>query len=712
MEVQLKIAKRLKIASLAMLVSALSVYGSRLIGVGLSTTLALGVRAEPSVVEPTFPVGVDIAGMDRSVAPGANFFIYANGTWLRANEIPSDRKSYGYWDVVQELVERRVADLIRHATEGEPTGGSENRKIGDYFASFMQEDRIETLGLRPLQPILERIKEISNRRSLAAFLGGTLRADVDVLNDTEVYTDNLFGLWVAQDLNHPDRYVPFLLQGGLGMPDRSYYLDVSAGMADIRSKYATHVAEMLKLIGLSDTVVRAARIVDLESRIATVHSSREATEDVQKGNNHWLRRDFETRAPGLDWNVFFAAAEFPKNQQDFVVWQPSAVAGISALVASQPLATWKDYLALHAVEHRAAFLPKAVVEANFAFHGTILDGTPELRVRWRRAIDATNHALGDAVGKLYAERYFSAAAKVRIEEMVDQLRTAFSRRIDLLEWMAPETRESAKAKLRTLKVGVGYPEQWRDYTGLDVVMGDAFGNAERAANFEYHYHLAKLGRPVDRGEWVMNPQTVNAVNLPAMNALNFPAAMLQPPYFSLDSDPAQNYGSIGATIGHEISHSFDDQGATFDATGHLRNWWTKEDLAHFRAASTQLVKQFDAYHPLPDLAVNGQLTLSENIADLGGLLAAHDAYRLEVRGRPDAMTDGFTGEQRFYLSYAQSWREKHREAALRNAVLTDGHAPEEYRASTARNMDEWYAAFDIQAGQPLYLAPADRVRIW
>ena len=712
MEVKFKMAKRLKIATLAMLVSALNVRGSCLIVVGLSTALVLGARAESPVAEPTFPVGVDVGGMDRSVAPGANFFVYANGTWLRTNEIPSDRKSYGYWDVVEELVERRVADLIQHAAEGEPTGGSRERKVGDYFASFMQEDRIEALGLRPLQPILKRIKEISNRRSLATFLGGTLRADVDVLNDTEVYTDNLFGLWVAQDFDHPDRYVPFLLQGGLGMPDRSYYLDVPAGMADIRAKYAAHVAEMLNLIGFSDTVARAARIVDLENRIATVHWSREATEDVQKGNNHWLRRDFETRAPGLDWDVFFAAAELPKNQQDFVVWQPSAVAGISALVASQPLATWKDYLALHAVEHRAAFLPKAIVEAHFAFHGTMLDGTPELRVRWKRAIDATNHALGDAIGKMYAARYFSAAAKVRIEEMVDRLRTAFSQRIDLLEWMAPETKASAKAKLRTLKVGVGYPDQWRDYTGLDVVRGEAFGNAERADKFEYHFHLAKLGRPVDRGEWVMNPQTVNAVNLPAMNALNFPAAMLQPPYFNLDSDPEQNYGSIGAAIGHEISHSFDDQGATFDATGRLRNWWTKADLAHFRDASARLVRQFDAYHPFPDLAVNGQQTLSENIADLGGLLAAHDAYRLEVRGRPDTMTDGFTGEQRFLLSYAQSWREKHREAALRRAVLTDGHAPDEYRASTVRNIDGWYAAFDIQAGQPLYLAPGARVRIW
>ena len=679
---------------------------------GLSLALAPYARGEAILNEPNFPVGVDIAGMDRSVAPGANFFVYANGTWLRTNEIPSDRKSYGYWDVVQELVERRVADLIQLASAGEQAGSSQTRKIGDYFASFMQEDRIEALGLLPLQPILKRIKEISNRRSLAAFLGNTLQADVDVLNNTRVYTDNLFGLWVAQDLDHPDRYVPFLLQGGLGMPDRSYYLDVSAGMADIRAKYATHVAEILKLIGFSDTAARAARIVDLEYRIATVHWSREATEDIQKGNNHWLRREFETKAPGLDWNVFFAAAQFPKNQQDFVVWQPSAVVGISALVASQPLTTWKDYLALHAVEHRAAFLPKAVIEEHFAFHGTTLDGTPELRARWKRAIDATNNALGDAVGKVYAERYFSAAAKARIEEMVEQVRTAFGRRIDLLEWMAPQTKESAKAKLRTLKVGVGYPDQWRDYTGLDVVRGDAFGNAERAAKFEYHFRLAKLGHPVDRGEWVMNPQTVDAVNLPAMNALNFPAAILQPPFFSLDSDPAQNFGSTGAAIGHEISHSFDDQGATFDATGRLRNWWTNEDLAHFRAAGAQLARQFDAYHPFPDLAVNGQQTLSENIADLGGLLVAHDAYQQEARGRPDSMTEGFTGEQRFFLSYAQSWREKYREAALRRAVLTNEHAPAEYRASTARNIDGWYEAFDIQARQPLYLALADRVRIW
>jgi putative endopeptidase len=680
--------------------------------IALSFAVAPCALGAPAVNEPTFPPGIEVTGMDRSVSPGASFFAYANGTWLRTNEIPPDRSSYGSWDVVEELVERRVANLIQHLAEAKQTERFETRMIGDYYASFMQEDRIEALGLRPLQPILKRIKAISNRRALATFLGTTLRADVDVLNDTRVYTDNLFGLWVAQDLDHPDRYVPFLLQGGLGMPDRSYYLDTSARMADTRAQYATHVAAMLRLIGFSDAAAQAARIVDLEHGIAAVHWSREATEDVQKGNNRWLRHEFGIKAPGLDWELYFAAAQLPIGQEDFVVWQPSAVAGISALVASQPLATWKGYLALHAVEHRARFLSKAIVAESFAFYGTTLQGTPELRARWKRAIDATNDALGDAVGKLYAERYFPAAPKTRVEEMVEQLRAAFSRRIDSLEWMTPETKAGAKAKLTTLKVGVGYPDHWRDYAALSIVPGDAFGNAERAAQFEYHYQLAKLARAVDRAEWVMTPQMVNAVNLPAINALNFPAAMLQPPFFNPESDSAHNYGAIGAIIGHEISHSFDDQGATFDATGRLRNWWSAEDLAHFRAAATRLVQQFNDYHPFPDLAVNGQQTLSENIADLGGLLAAHDAYQQEVRARPESAAAGFTGEQRFFLSYAQNWREKLRDPALRKEVLTDGHAPDEYRASTVRNTDGWYAAFDVQAGQPLYLAPADRVRVW
>ena len=689
---------------------------------GLSLALALCARGypaatdpaatDPAATDPAFPPGIEVAGMDRSVAPGASFFAYANGAWLRAHEIPPDLSSYGSWDVIEQLVERRLADLIQHPDQGAQTTGSAIRLIRDYYAGFMDEARIEAQGLRPLDPTLQAIGAISNRVELARFLGGTLRADVDVLNSTNVYTDNLFGLWIAQDLDHPDRYVPFLLQGGLGMPDRSYYLDPAAAMGEIRAKYVTHIAAMLTLAGVSDAAARAARIVDLEHRIAAVHLSREATVDVLKGNNHWRRSDFDTKAPGLNWRIFLASAHLPQHQQDFVVWQPSAVTGIAALVASQPLGTWKDYLVLHALEHRAAFLPAAVVAEHFAFYGTTLNGTPELRVRWKRAIDATNDALGEAVGRLYVERYFSAQAKASIEEMVEQLRAAFARRIDSLDWMTQETRTSAKAKLAALKVGIGYPDHWREYSGLNIVANDAFGNAERAASFEYRYQLAKLGRPVDRAEWAMTPQMVNAVNLPAMNALNFPAGMLQPPFFNPGGDAAHNYGAIGTIIGHEISHSFDDQGSTFDASGRLRNWWAPADLKHFQAAGARLVQQFDAYHPFPDLAVNGQLTLSENIADLGGLLAAHDAYQQEVRARPDSVVDGFTGEQRFYLSYAQNWREKVRDPALRKGVLTDSHAPDEYRASTVRNADGWYAAFDVSSGQPLYLAPTDRVRVW
>jgi predicted metalloendopeptidase len=684
----------------------------RALFVGLGVGFAPVGHGGPPAPEPLFPPGLDTAGMDTSVAPGDDFFAYANGTWLKTTDIPPDRSDYGIGQILEDLTERRLVDLLQQLSGGTQAPGPDARKISDYYSSFMDEAGIEALGLQPLQPLLKEIAAISDRHALARFLGRTLRTDVDVLNSTQLYTDNVLGLWVAQDLDRPDRYVPFILQGGLGMPDRSYYLDPSAPVAAIRKKYAVHVAAVLKLAGLTDADTRGPRIVALEHQIADVHWSRAKSEDVLKGNNRWRRREFGARAPGLDWEAFFAAAHLPPGQLDFIVWQPSAVAGISALVAKEPLATWKDYLVLHAIEHRAACLPKAVVAEHFAFFEATLNGTPELRPRWKRAYAATTVALGDAVGKLYVERYFSAAAKARIEQMVERLRAAFSRRIDSLEWMAPATKTSAKAKLAALKVGVGYPDHWRDYSALVVVPKDAFGNAERSELFEYRYNLAKLGHPVDRAEWVMTPQTVNAVNLPAMNALNFPAAILQPPLFDPTSDAAQNYGATGATIGHEISHSFDDQGSAFDATGRLHNWWTPADFEHFQAAGARLVAQFDGYRPFPDLAVNGKQALSENIADVAGLAVAFDAYRQSLGGRADSVVHGFTGEQRFFLSYAQSWREKMREPALRRQILANGHAPAEYRGDTVRNLDGWYAAFEVRAGQRLQLAPADRVRVW
>ena len=684
------------------------------LAVALALTAVACGPASPAVRPAAAPKpspGIDLAGIDRSVAPGDDFFAYANGTWIKNTEIPPDRASYGPSSALEEVTARRTADLIKETARTPGPAGSDARKIGDFFASFMDEPGIEAKGLQPLKPALDRIAAITDAQGLARVLGGSLRADVDVFNATNLQTDNLFGLWVAQDLNDPTRYSPFLLQGGLGMPDRDYYLDPSPRMADLRTRYQAHIAALLKTGGVTDADAKAARIFDLERRIAQTHTSRVDSEDVRKGNNHWTRQEFAGRAPGLDWQAFFSEAGLDR-QNDFVVWQPGAVTGISALVREQPLETWKDYLTLRVLDHFSFVLPRAFLEERFAFYGKVLTGAQQLRERWKRAVSATDEALGEVVGKLYVARYFSPEEKARAEEMVRNELAAFGRRIDSLEWMAPQTKLRAKAKLAVLKVGVGYPDRWRDYSAYEVVAGDALGNVQRAELFNYRRSLKKLGQPVDRGEWVMNPQLVNAVNLPAMNAMNFPAAILQPPNFDPTRPVVMDYGAIGSVIGHEISHSFDDQGALFDASGRLENWWTKEDFAHFTSSAQALVRQYDRYRPLPDLAVNGKLTVSENIADLAGLAAAYDAYRLSLGGKEAPVVEGLTGDQQFFLSFAQTWRRKTREQAARQRLLTDSHAPAEYRADTVRNLDPWYAAFAVKPGQALYLAPPDRVRIW
>ncbi|HEX9104209.1 MAG TPA: M13 family metallopeptidase [Polyangia bacterium] len=675
-----------------------------------ATTTAAPADAAHAAAPPP-PSGIDLAGMDRAVAPGDDFFAYANGAWMKTTEIPPDRSSFGVGAILDELTTKRTAELITTAAKGDAPAGSDARKIGDFYASYLDEAAVEAKGVAPLSPTLERIAAVKDAAGLATFVGTTLRADVDVLNNTHLDTDNLFGLWVAQDLSDPSRYSPFLLQGGLGMPDRDYYLDPSPRMADIRAKYVAHIAAMLTNAGVADAAAKAPRIFELEKRIALAHATRVETEDVQKGNNHWKRSEFARRAPGLDWAAFFAAARLDK-ADTFVVWQPKAFTGIAALARSVPLSTWKDYLAYHAIEHVAGRLPKKFVDEQFAFYGKVITGTPKNRDRWKRAVYATDAALGEAVGKLYVEKYFPPSEKARAEAMVKNILAAFRKRIDKLEWMAPATKEKAKAKLAALKVGVGYPDKWRDYSGLEIVRGDLFGNGERAERFEYERNLKKLGQPVDRGEWVMNPHLVNAVNLPAMNALNFPAAILQPPFFDPSRPAAMDYGATGSVIGHEISHSFDDQGALFDAEGRLQNWWTKADFAHFSASAAELQKQFDAYRPFPDAHVNGKLTSSENIADVAGLSAAYDAFRLSLDGKEAPAAQGLTGDQQFFLSFAQSWRTKMREAAARARLLTDGHAPPAYRTDTVRNLDAWYPAFDVKEGQKLALPPAGRVRVW
>ena len=665
-------------------------------------------QAQASASKPQLgSFGFDAAGMDRSIEAGDDFFGYANGEWVRNTEIPADRSSYGSFNVIAE---KTLADTRAIMEEAGSAADGEARKVGDYYAAYMDEATIEARGIAPLQPQLQAIAGIGDRQALARALGATLRADVDLLNATNFYTPHLFGVWVSVDLLQPQRNAPYLVQGGLGMPDRDFYLE-GGRMAELRKTYEGYVARLLELSGDADAAARAARIVALETKIAHAHATQEDTNDVEKGANAWKQADLGAKAPGMDWAAFLDAAGLSA-QQDFIVWQPQAVAGLSRLVASEPLDAWKDYLAFHALDEAAPYLPKAFADAHFAFHGTAMNGTPQQSERWKRAVGETNAAIGEAVGKIYVERHFDAATKARADEMAKNIIAAFARRIDALEWMSPQTKAHAQAKVAGLKVGMGYPDKWRDYGTLEVKRDDALGNAQRASLFEYRRNLAKLGQPVDHGEWAMLPQTINAMNVPLENRLVFPAAILQPPFFDGAADDAVNYGAIGAVIGHEISHGFDNAGALFDETGKLHNWWTADDLKQFNAAGDALAAQFGGYEPFPGVHVNGRLTLGENIADVAGLATAHDAYVLSQQGKPAQALEGFTPDQRFFLGFAQAWRSKAREQALRNSLLTNVHAPGQFRALTVRNLDAWYPAFDVKQGQQLYLAPEQRVKVW
>jgi putative endopeptidase len=654
---------------------------------------------------------LDLEAIDRTVKPGDDFFLYANGAWYGKAEIPADRDVTGVGLLLVEEIERRTKSSLEEAARGAAPAGSPAQKVGDAYASYLDEAAIEAQGLAPLAKEMASIAKISDKRSLSAFLGASLRADVDPLNNTNLHTDRILGLWVEQDLNDSSRTAPYLLQGGLGMPDRSYYVDDSAPMAAMRTKYAQHLATTLRLAKIDGSDAKTARAIALETKIAAAHATRVESEDVGKANNPWARTEFASRAPGIDWGAFFAAAHLD-GQPQFIVWHPRAVSGIAALVASEPLETWRAYLTARAVDRASPLLPRALADEHFAFYGTALRGTPTAPPRWRRALDETNRELGEAVGQLYVARFFPAESKEAVKAIVANLVSAYGKRIDALPWMAPATKAKAKEKLRTLDVGIGYPDQWRDYGALSITKGDALGNAERAEAFEYERNLARLGKPVERGDWCMVPQVVNAVNLPVRNALNFPAAILVPPFFDPRSTAAANYGSIGAVIGHEISHSFDDQGAKFDAQGRFENWWTPEDLAHFTASGAALAAQFSAYRPFPDVAVNGEQTLGENIADLAGLAAAYDAWQASLGGAPAPVQDGLSGDQQFFLGFAQTWREKLRDEVLRVALATDGHAPPHYRTLTVRNIDAWYGAFGVAPGDALFLAPTARVRVW
>ncbi len=674
--------------------------------------LAIGCISLPAQQAPeTGSHGISAANMDTSVKPGDNFYEYSNGDWIKRTTIPPDRAAVGAFSVLADLSNKRTAALIQEAAKSHAAPGSNAAKIAAAFNSYMDEAGINAKGLAPLHSHLAAIAAISNKTELASALGETLRSDVDALNNTNFHTPNLFGMWVAPDFNNSDHYAAYLLQGGLTLPDREYYLSDNQHMRDLRAKYQTHVAAMFKLAGFSDVDARTERVIALEHAIAQTHLTLAENDDIHKANNPWKQSDFAAKAPGLDWAAYFAGAGLAK-QQSFIVWQPSAFTGESALVASQPLDAWKDWLSLHMIEAYASFLPKPLADEHFDFFGKTLSGVTQQRPRWQNGVAVVNGLLGDAVGQIYAQKYFPPAAKAAAQAMVANIIASFRQRINALDWMAPATKAEAQAKLTTLYVGVGYPETWRDYSALEIKPDDAFGNVWRGSLFRYHHDVARIGGPVDRKEWSMTPQTVNAVNLPLQNALNFPAAILQPPFFDAKAPAAFNYGAIGSIIGHEISHTFDTEGSAFDSKGRVRNWWTDADLAHFSAATAKLAAQYDTYHPFPDLAVNGKQTLAENIADISGVSAAYDGYRASLKGGTAPVQDGFNGDQQFFIAFGQNWGTKERDAALRQQVMTDSHSPAQYRADTIRNVDAWYAAFDVKPGQTLYLTPEQRVRIW
>jgi len=664
-----------------------------------------------TAAKPGTGIGVDLTAIDKNVRPGDDFDGFANGGWAARAEIPADRSSIGVGLDVFNKAEANNAAIIDAALKANAPAGSDQRLIADYYTAFNDTAGIEKRGLAPVRDELAAIAALKDKTALATMLGANLRADVDPLNATNFETENLFGLFVTQAFDKPDTTTPYLLQGGLGLPDRDYYVSAKPEMAEIRNAYKAYIAQIFGLAGMSDPQARAQRVFDLEMKIAGVHADIETSQDAHKANNPWKKADFAAKAPGLDWDAFWKAASLG-NQQDFIVWHPGAVTGEAKLVNSEPLEAWQDWLAFHRINEVSAMLPQTFDAAHFEFFSHKLNGTPKARPRDMRAIAAVNDWLGDAVGQLYVKQFFPASSKTDIQTMVKGILAAFDRRVAALPWMADTTKAEARRKIETLRVGVGYPETWRSYADLTVRPDDPVGNFRRAQLAEYRHQLAKIGKPVDRGEWWMTPQTVNAVNLPLQNALNFPAAILQAPYYDPTADAAANYGAIGSVIGHEISHSFDNLGSDFDADGRLRNWWTPADLAHFEAAGAALAAQFDAYEALPGLHLKGKQELGENIADVAGLVAAYEAYHASLNGKEPPVIGGLTGDQRFFLSFAQSWRTKMREQLLRARIATDVHAPARWRVQTVRNVDAWYPAFNVQPGQLLYLPADKRVKVW
>ena len=661
---------------------------------------AVAVEAAPATPEPAPPpkpqygtFGFDTAGMDTSIAPGDDFYLYGNGTWAKNTPIPADKSNYGSFSVLQDLSQQRVRDILDAAKD------DSNSKIGAAYASFLDEAAVEAKGLTPIQPWLDQVRGLDSRVGYAALEAQAARNGIT----------GLFNGFVTQDDRNTDVYITSLNQAGLGMPDRDMYLLPDANFVSLRAGYLEHLTRMLTLAGETNAAARAKAIMAFETGIAKVSWTREDVGDATKTYNKMSLADLEKLAPGFDWAAYLQGRN--ANVNELLVAEPSAFKAIAALSAKAPLQVLKDQLLVQSLDTYADVLPKAITDENFAFYGTKLNGTPENQPRWKRAVDFTTNILDDDVSKLYVAKWFPPESKAAMDKLVANIIAAMGGRIDKLTWMVPETKAKAKAKLAAFTPRIGYPNQWHDYT-FDVRRDDLFGNAMRANQWSHDWNIHKLGQPIMRWEWGLDPMTVNAQANFKIVAITFPAAILQPPFFDPNADPAVNYGGIGAVIGHEMSHHFDDQGSKYDIKGNLSDWWTPADVANFKALTGRLVKEYDAYEVFPGAHVKGEFTLGENIGDLAGMSSAYDAYHASLNGQEPPVIDGTTGDQRFYLGWAQVWRRNYREANLRARLLTDPHAPSAQRTWIVRNFDPWYPAFKVQPGQKLYLAPADRVRIW
>ncbi len=635
--------------------------------------------------------GFDTAGMDKSIAPGDDFYGFAGGTWSKQTAIPADKSSFGAFDVLADLSRTRTHDIL----EAQKATGS---KIGTAYATYLDTAAIDAKGLAPIKPWMTKIAGLTDKAGYPALLAQADRMGIR----------GPFGGGVGQDAKQPSNYALGLRQAGLGLPDRDYYLD--AKFAAQKAAYQTHIAKMFTLAGLSDSDARAKAVVDYETGIAGVSWTRVESRDANKTYNKMTVADLQKSAPGFAFATYFKDIGTPVDT--VIVGQPTAIAGIAKAIADAPIGVLRDQLLMRSLDEYAAVLPTAFDQENFAFYGTTLSGTPQQAVRWKRAVDFTSGALSDDVSQLYVKQYFPPETKAAADALVANIIAAMNVRIDKLTWMAPETKAKAHAKLAAFTPKIGYPSQWHDYSALTITPGDAYGNAVRANAWQHDWNVAKLGKPLMKWEWGMTPMTVNAYANPVMVEIVFPAAILQPPFFDPKADMAVNYGGIGAVIGHEMSHHFDDQGAKFNAKGELADWWTPSDVANFKGLTEQLATQYDAYEPLPGVHVNGHLTLGENMADLAGLTVAYDAYHKALGGKAAPTIDGFTGDQRFYLGWSQVWRRNYREAQLKKQLVTDPHSPSEQRADIVRDMDPWYAAFSPAPAGKLYLTRDARVRVW